>query len=489
MAESSSQAKPAKSSQYHHFVPRFLLRNFAVFKNPGRVVQKTSKKTKNRPPRPQRLNVLNLKSGTFEQKDVGDTFGIVDMYRDFEKAGPEQQKLEKELSVLESAAGEVVARVLKTYEAGKKEAQLIRKDKDILRRFLFIMMYRNTTFAQRFEKSKEDYDADDREHMLVYMDERGFKTPRDVWFANIRAFLEVKLDEDWANAMEELSKRAYPMDARWFFMHIQAYYIAFCTPQRTDDEFILTQNVYGVYEGPTEAGAWTDYHRFAPVSSKIMIVCRSTFLPCAGVKDEDDERQMLLDSIKSMHFNPDEAVSWLEDLPVSRARNNYSQVVDGRVKPLPTKMSRDKHIFYFPFIPLDHEYVQRINMICLENACDTAAMVYKSQESLRTALEFYLTYKTPGFKVTWRPPPVQPEYLRFMLQGGGQLPHAQRLLPYLELLHKFATQLGSTVELHHNSIDRLGTALNPAMNATAPNLAMIAGQGARYEKLGESSQD
>lgn len=475
MAESSSQARPAESSQYHHFVPRFLLRNFAVFKNPGKVVQKTSKKTKNRPPRPQRLNVLNLKSGAFEQKDVGDTFGIVDMYRDFEKAGPDQQKLERELSVLESAAAEIVARITKMYEAGEKEIQLLRKDKDILRRFLFIMMYRNSTFGQRFAKSKEDYDSNDRENMLVYMNQKGFKTPRDVWFANIRAFLDVKLDEDWTNAMEELSKRAYPMDARWFFMHIQVFFIAFCTPKRTDDEFLLTQNVYGVYEGPTtSSGPWTDYHRFAPVSSKIMIVLRSTLLPSVGVKDEYDNRQMLLDLSKSMHSNPDKAGSWLEDLPVCKARNNYSRVVDGRVEPLPTKMSRDKHIFYFPFFPLDHEHVQKINMICLENASGTAAMVYKSKESLRTALEFYLTDKTPGFKVTWRPPTTSPGPFQILFQG---VEHAQRLLPYLHLLHNVATQLGSTVELQHNSLNGPEPTTKPAMSAELR---------ARYEKLGES---
>ena len=479
MAESSSQARPANSSQYHHFVPRFLLRNFAVFKNPGKVVQKTSKKSKNRPPRPQRLNILNLKSGAFEQGDVGDTFGIVDMYRDFEKAGPDQQKLERELSVLESAAGVIIAHVTKMYEAGQKEIQLIRKDKDILRRFLFIMMYRSSSFGQRFAKSKEDYDANDREDMLVYMNEKGFKTPRDVWFANIRAFLDVKLDkEDWMNAMEEFQKLAYPTDARWFFMHIQAYFMAFCTPKRTDDEFLLTQNVYGVYEGPTcNLGPWTDYHRFAPVSSKIMIVLRSTLLPCVGVKDEDDNRQMLLDWNKSMHLNPDKAGSWLEDLPVCKAQNNYSKLVDGRMELLPTKMSRDKHIFYFPFYPLDHEHVQKINMICLENASDTAAMVYKSQASLRIALEFYLTDKTPGFKVTWRPPPTLPGPLQIVFQGGE---HAQRLLPYLHLLYNVATQLGSTVELQHN-------ALNPPKTATKP--AMDAELRARYGKLGESFQN
>ena len=478
MAESSSQARAAKKSQYHHFVPRFLLRNFAVFKNPGKIVQKTSKKHKNSPPKPQRLNVLNLKSGAFEQRDVGDTFGIVDMYRDFEKAGPDQQKLEKELSVLESAAGVIVARVTKMYEAGKKEIQLPRKDQELLRRFLFIMMYRNSSFGQRFEKSKEDYDSDDREHMLVYMNQKGFKTPRDVWFANIRAFLDVKLvEEDWTNEMEELSKRAYPMDARWFFMHMKAFYTAFCTPKRADDEFILTQNVYGVYEGPTSAGPWTDYHRFAPVSSKIMIVLRSVLLPCVGVKDQDDNRQMLLDWNKSMHLNPDRAGSFLEDLPVSKARNNYSQIVDGRVEPLPTEMSRDKHIFYFSFFPLDHEHVQKINMICLENASDTAAVVYKSKESLRTALKFYLTDKTPGFKVTCSPPPILQGHLQVLFEG---VEHAQRLLPYLRLLHNFATQLGSTVELQHNSINPPETAIKPAMSSEL---------GARYEKLGESFQN
>ena len=452
MAESSAQAELSQSSQYHHFIPRFLLRNFAVFKNPGHIVEKTSKNKKNRPPRPQRLNVLDLKSGTFEQKDVADTFGIVDMYRDFEKAGPDQQKLEKQLSVLESAVGEIIARVTKMYEAGKKDIQLPRKDKDKLRRFLFIMMYRNSGFGKRFETSKEDYDSNDRESMLAYMDERGFKTPRDVWFANIRAFLDVDLEEDWQDATEKLSQRAYPMDARWFFMHIQGFFIAFCTPKESHDEFILTQNVYGVYEGPTSAGPWTDYHRFAPVSPKIMIVLRSVLLPCAGV-EADQETQRLLELNKSMHLDPDKAGSWLEDLPVSKARNNYSKMVNGRSEPLPTKMSRDKHIFYFPFFPLDHEHVQKINMICLENASGQAAMVYKSPENLRTALDFYLADKTPGFKVTCLPPSLPPGLLDIFFQRDGQLAHAQRLLPHLQLLHRFATQLGSTVELQHNLIN------------------------------------
>ena len=468
MAESSSQARSPKSSQYHHFIPRFLLRNFAVFKNPGKIVPKTSKRSKNQAPKPQKLTVLDLKAGDFKQGDVGETFGIVDLYRDFKEAGRDQQKLERELSVLESAAGEIYSRINKTFEAGKKEVQLIRKDKDILRRFLFIMMYRNSSFAVRFEKSREEYDSDDREEMLAYMDAKGFRHPRDVWFANIRAFMEVRLHddgEDWTAAMAELQERAYPRDARWFFAHVQAFYIAFCTPKELNDEFLLTQNAYGVYEGPTSPGPWTDYHRFAPVSPRIMIVLRSLLLPCAGLQQDMETQKMHLEMTKLMHPDPDRAGSWLEDLPISRAGNNYSKVVNGKVEPLPTKMARDKHVFYFPFFPLDHVHVQKINMICLENACDTLAIVYKSPESLRTALDFYLTDKTPGFKVMYPNTTLRglPEDMHLF-----QISKEEERLPYLQLLLKFAQQLGSIVKLEY----------------TVP-AAMDFDQDKRYTKLGE----
>lgn len=407
MAESSMQAGPSPlKSQYHHFVPRLLLKNFADFKNPGNIVPKTSRKAKSRPPKPQKLTVLDLESGDIRQGDVSDTFGIVDMYRDFNEVDRDQYKLEKQLSKLEGDAGEILARVKKTYDSGKEEIQLERKHRDLLRRFLFIMMYRNSSFIQRFEKSKNDYDCNDRADMLAYMDTKGFQTPRDVWFANIRAFLEVDLSQDLGDMSREITERAYPPDAQWFFAHIQAFFLTFCTPKMTSDEFIMTQNAYSIFEGPHYAddeSVWTDYHRFAPVSPKIMIVLRSNLLPHSGVEGGEAERRRMLEQIKAMHPNPQTAGSCLEDLPVAKAGNNYSRVVDGIRVPLPTKMSKDKHVFKFPFFSLNHEHVQKINTICLENASGTKAIVYKSRENLRTAIEKYLTDKTQGFKYVHRP--------------------------------------------------------------------------------------
>ena len=402
-------------------------------------------------PKPQKLTVLDLKAGAFKTGNVRDTFGVVDMYRDFDQADRDQHRLENQLSVLESAAGQLFARVKRMYDAGNKEIQLSHKDRDLLMNFLFIMMYRNTSFAGRFEKSREDYDSDDRVDMLAYMDAKGFKNPRDVWFANIRAFLEVDLSKSKEDLHKDMTQRAYPADADWFIMHTQAFFLAFCTPNDPGDEFLLTQNAYSIYEGPHNPGNWTDWHRFAPVSPKVMIVLRSNLLPSASIEEGDDMKRILEEAVRSMHLDPDTAGSWLHDLPIGKARKNYSQVVDGRLQPVPRQMSEDKHEFYFPFFPLNHE--QRINMVCLEEAADTMAIVYKSPESLRTALEFYLTDKTPGFKHIWRERPDDANNVRMQLQQDGRLSHftfEDFHLPYLKLLHKFARDLGSTVDLEYN---------------------------------------
>lgn len=119
-------------------------------------------------------------------------------------------------------------------------------------------------------------------------------------------------------------------------------------------------------------------------------------------------------------------------------------------------------------------------MICLENAYDTLAIVYKSAESLRIALEFYLTDKTPGFKVIHHSRPEHFDYLRSVLPDDvllAQIERGDKLLPHLQLLQNFAAQLGSTVEPEYNSIGGPETNFTPAL---------IVEQMVRYVSLGES---
>ena len=136
-----------------------------------------------------------------------------------------------------------------------------------------------------------------------------------------------------------------------FFAHMQAFFLTFRTPKMTSDEFLMTQNVYRIFEGPHYAdcaSVWTDYHRFAPVSPKIMIVLRSNPLSHSAVEGGETQRQMMLEQMKSTAPKPPQtAGSCLDDLPVAKAGNNYSRVVDRKRIPLPPKMSKDQA--YIPF--------------------------------------------------------------------------------------------------------------------------------------------
>lgn len=455
MASSSVRDSSSLPSQYHHFVPRFILKNFAVFKNPGTIKPRTGRGNKRPAPLPSRLNLLAFDTGSLIQEDVAHTFGFVDMYRDVSLLASDPFDLEKRLSRLESDVGRIISDIKRAHDSGRSAVQLKRPEKDLLRRFLFIMLYRNRTLAGRYEKATDEYDANDKEVMLAYMREHGFSRPRDVWFSNIRAFLEVDLSGEWHQWYPELIRRAYPSDVEWFFKNMQCSYLAFCTPENANDEFILTPNAYSIFEGPqSPSGAWTDYHIFAPISPRLLMVTRSYLLP-GGLEGEagEDERLAMLEMSKSMHLNPSAANSCLEDLPIAKANNNYTRLVDGNLVPLATKISREKHIFYFKFFSIKAEHVQKINMIFLEEALGTTSLVYKSPSALRLALEYYLTSQVPGFKQVVRKPHARTQ--DYVPQLNGEMldtRNEENRLPYLHLLEKIARCLGSNATAEYTMI-------------------------------------
>lgn len=450
----------AQRSQYHHYVPRFILRNYVDPKqqpvvNTGNKKQKKNKQRRIQQTRDFMLNVVNLQDVGLEQQPLSQIFGVTDMYRDFDTSKPDQHYLEKELSKLESRAGEVLANVRKAFDAGKGQIELLRGERNDLRKFLFIMLYRNRMFQSRFNIPVEEYSANDKEAMLAYMKEKNFTKPIDVWFSNIRAFLELKIvgNENW---MEKITSQAYPPDARWFFMYMQKSFLSFCTPKDPEDEFLLTQNAYSIYEGCTSERAWTDSHNFAPVSPKLIIVLRSLLLP-NGFDEDEPERLELLEIAKSMHPNPEKVRSILVDLPVTKALNNYSKIVDQKYVLLPTKIRPENHRFCFKFFPISTAHAQKINSIMLEEALGTSALVYKTSLSLRRAVEAY--FEDTDFKTMIKVPPFMESLLSSFatMHLPGQGVHYKWTdthgIPYLNTLKQVARQLGSASVAKYTILD------------------------------------
>ena len=409
-----------QKSQYHHFVPRFILKNFAhPFRPPGETVCGRSKDSKRHNRRRRNKNVgypdepmLNIANfdgvtASIVESPVAKTLGMTDMYRDIREGAKNQHHLEEKLSKLESQAGMVVSKIRKSFEAGGKDVWITRPERDTLRKFLFIMKYRGLRAYKRFyHNDGQAYSEDDRERMLLYMKKGGFKTPFDVWLDNINAMLDMKMDPQlkW---MQWLREHAYPDDAAWFIMHCQMMYLALCTPSSPEDEIILTENAYSIHEGPVSPfldpvtkkmtqGSYTELHLFAPVSPKLIMVLRSFVLPVPE-EDANEEvrvwRESMLEQVKAQHDFSQPTDSLLEDLPIRKARTSYTRIVDGRLDLLDgedgSRRASDK--FNFQFFPISTEHTNRINFIMLENAHSISTIVFKTQMAMCRTLRDYLT--------------------------------------------------------------------------------------------------
>lgn len=411
-----SPPSSAARSQYHHFVPRFILRKFAYLVQPPVEPFKVSEEKKNvrRKKKGGRLsgnwmlNVINLAgaTATIVESPVAKTLGMTDMYRDL-RDDTNQNHLEEKFSKLESHAAMIINKIHKAFEAGDRDVWITRPERDTLRKFLFIMKYRGSGAHQRYyHNDAEGYVSDDRDRLLEYMLKKGYKKPVDVWFDNINAMLELKMDPQmkW---MEWLMEHAYPDDAMWFIARCQMMHLALCTPSSPDDEFLLTENAYSIHEGPvscfvdpvtkkTKQGSYTEFHILAVISPKLMMVLRSFVLP---VPEEDADEDMrtwrrnAFEQLAAQHNDPMNACSILEDLPISKARNTYTRIVNGKVVLLEGENGshRADHKFCFRFFPISTEHTDRINFIMLENAHYVSTIVFKSRQAACRTLKEYLT--------------------------------------------------------------------------------------------------
>lgn len=300
----------------------------------------------------------------------------------------------------------VFRKIVKTFESGDPNIWVTREERNSIRKFLFILKYRGSTFYQRFHHETSDmYEANDKTRLQTYMEENNFKRPVDVWFHGLKTILNLKMDtENWK---QELVGSMYRDDAMWFIMHSQMMYMAICTPSEPGAEFILTDNSYNVFEGPNtfvknpttgeyQDSGWTSFHEFAPLSPKLMIILRSNLLPNPEEDSNPEikaEREMWLKGAVDDWYQAS-LKSNLADLPIHKPRNNYSEVVNGRIQLLPGEdgtQLKKTHKFSFPFFPIDMEHVNKINHIFFDNTYRCANIVFGSKDIFFKTLEWYMT--------------------------------------------------------------------------------------------------
>ena len=406
----TAEMEEKPQTQYQHYIPQFLLRRFAIPLLAG------SGNGKNRINNQKRKAMLNVVSLDKDPPEIGTRLarkilGQEDMYKDdsmFSKK--EQMRIETKLGVIEQAASRIIAKVADAHEAGENEISLSRYDKDVLRKFLFVMKYRGVNFFDRFNhKTAEEYDSNDRDAFLDYMRAKGFKRPLDVWFDNLTKIIDMPMDPagEWT---QDLFDIIYPGDAVWLFTNIRTMYLAFVTPSDLSEEFILTENSFGIHEGPVSCSvdrltgkqkttAYTEFHVLSVISPHLAMVLRHNLLP-EPLEDKDikvrDGKKEQLAMNAQFHYDPDHATSLLQDLPVAKPRNSYTVVRNGRLELArgADGVPRAADTFRFRFFRLESIHVQTINAVMLDQAHEISTLVFKSKTALRRALEFYLSFPT-----------------------------------------------------------------------------------------------
>ncbi|KAF5556576.1 hypothetical protein FMEXI_1048 [Fusarium mexicanum] len=341
--------------EYQHFVPQFILRNFDhPFSCPeARTKGLKCKKhhhEKGKYPGDPVVNCLELSPQDYriEELSIRRVCGRDDMYTDQSPQATFPRELEKKFSKLEGQTSAVIRKII------------------VLRKFVYLLNQRGSGFFKTYNcNSIDDYKRNDRDLLKEFMERNGIQRPE----------------------------------------HITEFWMSFCTPSSEDQEFILSDTGSHVYEGPTidfqdkTTGDFLRqgprFHLFAPISPRLMIVLRSKHLP-EPHEDKNPEvkaglqlwRQIEIDSIYGTGTK-----SILETLPVHKAINSYSTLVNGVLRKRPgwDGQLRQTDTFSFPFFKISTHHGRIMNGLLLDHAFHGRTVIFNKKATFFDLLEWFLT--------------------------------------------------------------------------------------------------
>ena len=337
------------------------------------------------------IKFYDLESGVLDFAKVGRSYGIPDMYKDVDHE--RVYHVEDLLSKLESSAAIIYHKINKVHESGKHDFSITRKERNILRKFLFVMKYRSHKFWSKYTGTIDTYERGDRSRLIEFLKERSITDPRQVWLLNLEVIIKTEIDEDreW---LQTIGREMFGDDAHMYVIHMSESYMAFCEPQSSEDEFILTDNGFGIFEGPvvydstnlksTSADGspprlgdpkYTEFHKLAPLSPRLILVLRSNFLRDEPIWKSRREISCQFDAQPG-------AVSLLQDLPIKPPKIHYK--LPGTSKPVHTLDDQ----FFFEIYKVKTEQIHVINGLMLQES--VRSITWVSDESLVRSFHAFL---------------------------------------------------------------------------------------------------
>ncbi|PUU82245.1 hypothetical protein B9Z19DRAFT_1099249 [Tuber borchii] len=358
------------------------------------------------------IKFYDLESGVLDFGKVGRSYGIPDMYKDV--AHERVYHVRELLWKLGSDVAIIYHRIKKVHESGKPNFSITRRERNILRKFLFVMRYRSYNFWSKYTGTIDTYEHSDRSRLIEFLKERSITDLRQVWLQNLEVIIRTEIDAD-GEWLQTIGREMFGGDANMYVFHMSESYMAFCEPQSSEDEFILTDNSFGIFEGPVvydtanlkSSGTdgslprvgdptYTEFHKLAPLSPRLILVLRSNFL-----RDEPiwKRRKEIFGQFEALP----NAVSLLQDLPIKPPKIHYW--LPGKSKPVHTLEDE----FFFEIYKAKTEQIHVINGLMLQES--VRSITWVSDESLVRSLQAFLA--NPDFMLG-ESLAVLPEFKQFM---------------------------------------------------------------------------
>lgn len=235
--------------QYHHYIPRFVLRNFALDHH--------LKHTKER----QDIFLYSMKDKQLRIANIDRSYGVMNMYSDI-KNTTDVNYVEMELAKLEQTAAKAINEIL---DLSKDEITIVTSELDSLKKFLYIMSFRHP--RRRRQYLDERFDKLGKSIEDEFMKTKGLSTLAEVWLENIKGMLAADLCGVGLDAANMGFMEAFD------FININLTTFICIWESAEPYEFIVTDNAFGVFEGDCGENHWGQaYHYFYPISPKRIIV-------------------------------------------------------------------------------------------------------------------------------------------------------------------------------------------------------------------------
>ena len=265
---------------------------------------------------PESIFVYDVTMETLQIRPVARVYGSINLYRDLEDLS-DVNHLEAKFARLENDTSALIRSIHSSIPS--HQFTTTRKELALLRKFIFLMHYRNDAVSHTYFQEDHPENAPFVDWIRNVKKTCGLKTDHDVWLHGLKYYLETPhhtmvAAAEWVREelgeqrFQEMLKSRVSLDIKdWYAIDYETlanYFFLGIWEAADGSEFVLSGNGFGLWEGLIDGNPGA--HRLYIVSPRIAIVLRRTLLQ------------------HTHHNDPAILYSCLAEIPIAKTHVQYA---------------------------------------------------------------------------------------------------------------------------------------------------------------------